>query len=55
MSKTKTISEYGFNFQVKFIKLKSSLNVQERSEQKLINFPTFWSPVINNSKIEKWT
>ena len=41
------------NFQVKFIKLKSSLNVQERSEQKLINFPTFWSPVINNSKIEK--
>jgi len=41
------------NFQVRFIKLKSNLNSQEISEQKLINFPTSWDSVINNSKIEK--
>ncbi len=42
------------NFQVRFIKLKSNLNTKEISEQKLINFPTSWSSVINNRKIEKF-
>ncbi|MGD1804746.1 DUF6816 family protein [Dapis sp. BLCC M126] len=41
------------NFQVKFIKLESNLNTKEISGQKLINFPTSWSSVIKNSKIEK--
>ena len=41
------------NFQVRFIKLESNLNTTEISEQKLINFPTFLSSGINNSKIEK--
>ena len=42
------------NFQVRFIKPKSNLNTKEISEQKLINFPTSWSSVINNRKIEKF-
>ena len=41
------------NFQVRFIKLKSNLNTKEISEQKSINFPTYWFSVINNRKVEK--
>ncbi|NEQ41842.1 MAG: hypothetical protein F6K40_38950 [Okeania sp. SIO3I5] len=41
------------NFQVRFKLNKSNLNTKEISEQKLINFPTSWSSLINNSKIEK--
>jgi len=41
------------SFQVSFIKVKSDLNTQEISAQKLINFPTSWDSVINNNKIEK--